>query len=330
MQALSEVVLALLYPIVAILVGFVVLVWSADRFVFGAAGLARNLGVHPLVIGLTICGFGTSAPELLVSGMAAASGSASLGIGNAMGSNIANLTLVLGCTAVLQPLRVHSSIVKRELPVLLGAMVFAGALLFDGTLGRVDGLALLAAMFLMIGWVTYQGMRQRTNVDEPLTEEYTSEIPTDLSTTGASLWLLVGLLLLLAGSRFLVWGAVEMATFMGVSELVIGLTIVAIGTSLPELAASVAAALRNQHDIAVGNVVGSNLFNTLGVLGLPGAIAPGVVEPAVLSRDFPVMFGLTLGFLVMTLTGRRHHLGRLEGVLLLVAFFAYVRFLFVA
>ncbi len=328
MQALSEGFLELLYPIVAVLVGFVVLVWSADRFVYGASALARNLGVDPLIIGLTICGFGTSAPEMLVSGMAAFSGSPMLGIGNAVGSNIANLTLVLGCTALYSALRVRSTVVIRELPILLFVMVFAGVLMLDGTMSRVDGLALLGGMCLMIVWVTYEGIKQRQVPDEPLAEEFIAEIPVGVSTMGAFFWVLLGLLLLLAASRLLVWGAIETATYMGVSELIIGLTIVAVGTSLPELAASLAAAMRNQHDIAVGNVVGSNLFNTLGVLGIPGVIAPGPIDPQVLTRDFPVMIGATITFLVMTVTGRPDHVSRLEGALLLTAFFVYVGFLY--
>lgn len=308
--------------------GFVTVVWGADRFVYGASALARNLGVHPLIIGLTIAGFGTSAPEMLVSGMAAWSGSAQLGIGNAVGSNIANLTLVLGATAMYRPLRVHSTVIFRQLPALVIIMILAGGLLFDGELSRADGIALLTGMGAMVLWVVREGKKDQYGAEDPLTEEFTSEIPVGVSTVGASTWLFFGLAMLLGGSRVLVWGAVEIALFMGVSELVIGLSLVAVGTSLPELAASLVAAMRNEHDIAVGNVIGSNMFNLLGVLGLPGAIAPGPVDPAVLSRDFPVMVVVTIAFLVMTVTGRSDQVSRIEGGLLLIGFFGYIGLLY--
>ena len=316
--------------VAAIIGGFGLLVWGADRFVIGAAASARNLGVSPLLIGLTIVGFGTSAPEMLVSGMAAWNGNAGLGIGNAVGSNIANVGLILGVTALLVPLQVHSVTLRRELPMLLITALAALALLLDGSLDRVDGLVLMAGLAAMLAWVVHLGLSARRGVD-PMAAEFAAEIPTDLSTGRALFWLLAGILVLLFASRLLVWGAVGVATWLGVSDLVIGLTIVALGTSLPELAASIASARKGEHDIAIGNVIGSNMFNLLAVLGLPALIQPGAVDRAVLTRDFPVMIGLTLGLMLMARGFHRAgHISRLEGLVLVGVYCAYQTLLYFA
>lgn len=320
-------------PIAAVAVGFVILVWGADRFVTGAAASARNLGVDPLIIGLTIVGFGTSAPEMLVSGVAAYSGSPSMGIGNALGSNITNVTLVLGSAALVRPLRVSSSVVIRELPVLLIVMIVAWLLLVDGELSRADGIGLLVGMCLMVGWVVRQGMRGRTTQTDSLAENLDSELPARMSTMVAVAWIFLGLVLLLAGSRILVWGAVEIARVLQVSELVIGLSLVALGTSLPELAASIIAAKRGEHDIAVGNVVGSNMFNLLGVLALPGVIAPGAINRDILSRDYPIMFGVTALLLILAWAAQKtsaNHIGRRRGAVLILIFVTYIVMLFMS
>jgi len=297
--------------------------------VLGAAALARNLGVSPLVIGLTIVGFGTSAPEMLVSSMASFSGNPGLGIGNAIGSNITNVALVLGVTSLLRPLRVHSKILRRELPVLLLTMVAAYVLMWhDNRLDLVDGLMLLGGMFLMVGWVVREGLAE-SGSDDALVDEFAEEVPLGMSSLVAIGWFALGLLALLGGSKLLVWGAVEVATYFGVPELIIGLTIVAIGTSLPELAASITAAMRGEDDIAVGNIVGSNMFNLLGVLALPGVIAPGPFEDAVVERDFPAMFLVTIGLLVMARGfGERGRLDRIEGGVLTLCFVGYLAMLF--
>ncbi len=316
--------------LLAIAGGFVALVWGADRFVVGAAATARNLGVAPLIVGLVVVGFGTSAPELLVSAMAAHIGSPALAVGNAIGSNITNVALVLGVAALVRPLDVHSRFVRREIPLLLLTMGFAASLLADGTLDRLDGALLLGGLGLMIAWVVREGLSKRDATEEDaLAKEFDKEVPVGVSTPRALLSLVVGLAVLLGGSRGLVWGAVGVARYFAISDLVIGLTVVAVGTSLPELAASVISALRDEHDIAVGNVVGSNMFNLLGVLGLPGVIAPGPVDRAVLYRDFPVMFGVTLLFLVLA-RGLRPpaRLGRVAGALLTACFVAYVVLLY--
>ena len=314
--------------LLAIAGGFILLAWSADRFVVGASAMAYNLKVSPLVIGLTIVGLGTSAPEMLVSALASWQGNSGLAVGNALGSNIINTGLILGFTAMVIPLNVHSSILKRELPVLLLVMVVALLLLLDGTLGRLDGILLLTGMVVMLIWMIRLGRTPQTGAD-PMSTEFADEIPTTLSMGRAIFWLIVGGLVLLASSRLLVWGAVSIAESMGVSDLVIGLTIVALGTSMPELAATVMSAIKGEHDIALGNVIGSNIFNLLVVLGLPGLINPATIDTEVLTRDYPVMIGLTVALFVMAYGFRGPgRINRIEGTLLVLAFCAYQTLLY--
>ena len=295
---------------------------------YGAAGLASNFGVSRLVIGLTIVAFGTSAPEMLVSAMAALSGSGEMGIGNAIGSNITNVTLVLGAAALAGPLNVHSRLLMREIPILFLSMAVAWVFLWDGVLSRVEGFLLLTGMFLMLVWIGVQGRRAQGESSELPPEGFEDDsIPASLPTRKAIALFSVGLVCLLAGSRVLVWGAVGIARDLGVSELIVGLTLVALGTSLPELAASVAAARRGEQDIAVGNVVGSNMFNLLGVLALPGIIAPGAVDRAVIVRDFPIMVGVTLLLLLMAVN-EKSYIGRKRGIALIVVFVGYFVMLF--
>ncbi|HED39620.1 MAG TPA: calcium/sodium antiporter [Chromatiales bacterium] len=316
---------------VAVVAGFILLVWGADRFVLGASATARNFGVSPLIVGLTIVGFGTSAPEMLVSGMAAYQGSPGISIGNALGSNITNIALVLGVTALVVPLTVHSGIIRRELPILLLVMVLALLLIVDGELGQGDGLFLLLGMFLMIFWVVRLGLRERDSGDL-MSSEFDAEIPEGIPTPRAIFWLLIGMVVLFASSHILVWGAVNIARAFGVSDLIIGLTIIAIGTSLPELAASVMSALKNEHELAIGNIIGSNMFNILGVMALPGLIYPSVVPEGVLSRDYPVMIALTIALLLMAygFRGREGKINRVEGGLLLAAYCGYMYWLYQA
>ena len=317
----------MLLPILAVLAGFAALTWGADRFVLGAAATARNLGVPTLVIGLTVVGFGTSAPEILVSATAAWQGNTSLAIGNAIGSNITNIALVLGATALIAPLRVHSNVLRREFPVLMAVTLFALGLLIDGRLDRHDGFLLLAGLVVMLYWMVSLGLRARRN--DPIRSEYAAEIPDAMPLGTALLWLLLGLVVLLASARLLVWGAVEIAVAWGISDLVIGLTIVAIGTSLPELAASIVSAFRNEHDIAIGNIIGSNMYNLLAVLGLPGLIHPAGFPPEALTRDFPVMIVLTLGLFAAAYGFRGEgQINRYEGGALLAAFVGYQLLLF--
>ncbi len=317
----------MLAHIAAIIAGFALLIWGADRFVAGAAATARNLGVSPLIIGVTIVGLGTSAPEMLVSAMAAFDGNPGLAVGNALGSNITNITLILGITAVVTPLQVRSEILRREMPLLLATMLGALILLLDRHLGRLDGLLLVLGMGVMLFWLTRLALSGRSDA---LVGEYESEIPAGMSTGKALLWLAFGLALLLISSRALVWGAVQVATTLGMSDLAIGLTIVAVGTSLPELAASVMSARKGEHDIAIGNVIGSNIFNLLVVLGLPGLIHPFQLPELALTRDYSVMVGLTVALFAISYGfNKPGRINRLEGTLLLLAFCGYQALLYV-
>lgn len=319
----------MLYASLAILVGFAVLVWGADRFVIGAAATARNLGVSPLVIGLTVVGFGTSAPEMLVGSVAAWLGSPEIAIGNALGSNIANIALILGATAVLVPLAVHSNILRREFPLLMLATLVTAAVLMDGVLSRIDAVILLLMLAGLLYWIVRVALDERNGADgDPMGAEFDAEIPSEMGQGVATAWLVVGLLSLLASSRLLVWGATEIAVAFGISDLVIGLTIVAVGTSLPELAASIASARKNEPDIAIGNVIGSNMFNTLAVLGVPALIHPTAVSADVLSRDMPLVIGLTVLMFFMAIgSGTHGRINRLEGSVLLAIFLAYQGYL---
>jgi cation:H+ antiporter len=314
----------------AILGGFALLVWSADRFVEGAAATAGHAGMPPLVIGMVIVGFGTSAPEMVVSAMAALDGNPDLALGNALGSNIVNIGLVLGITALIAPIAVHSKIVRRELPLLFGIGLLAGLLFWGGALSRFEALLLLAGFFGLVGWTIVAALRGRGDTLEAEAEQELKAHAMDLGR--AIVWLVVGLVLLVVSSRVLVWGAVGTAQALGVSDLVIGLTIVALGTSLPELAASVMAARKGEHDIAVGNIVGSNMFNLLAVVGIAGVIAPlPALAPDILTRDWPVMMAMTAA-LFLTAYGFRGEgrINRIEGALLLIAFAAYNTWLVVS
>lgn len=317
----------MLLNIAAVIFGFAILVWGSDRFITGAAAIARNLGVSPLLIGLTIVGFGTSAPEVLVSTMASLQGNPGLAIGNALGSNIANIALILGITALVAPLTVQSNTLKREYPMLLAVCLLAMLLMLDGSLDRLDGTVLLAALLLVLYGMIRIGIASRSS--DPMNVDYNAEIPEDMSTGKAALWFILGLALLLLSSRMLVWGAVNIAQSFGVSDLIIGLTIVALGTSLPELAAGITSAIKNEHDIAIGNIIGSNMYNLLAVLPMPGLIVPGSFSPEVMSRDMPVMIGLTLVMFMMSYGFRKNgRINRIEGLLLFSAFIGYQGMLF--
>jgi cation:H+ antiporter len=310
-----------------IISGFLLLIWSADRFIIGAAATARNLDVPPVIIGLTIVGFGTSAPEMMVAGFAAYDGSPAMAIGNALGSNITNITLVLGVAALISPLDVHSRILKKEFPILLFATLITVILLSDSMLGRIDGIILISMLIILMWWIARQGISSPSG--DTLSEEYIDELPAEMSISNALFWLITGLILLTVSSKILVWGAVNVATELGVSELIIGLTIIAIGTSLPELAASITGALKNEHDIAIGNVVGSNLFNTLGVMSIPGLVAPAALAEGILERDIPIVIILTIALFIMAYGFRgQGRINRLEGGLLLSAFIGYQMLLF--
>lgn len=302
--------------------GFVLLVWAADRLVAGAAATARNLGVSPLIIGLTIVGFGTSAPELVVSAVASMRDNPGLALGNAIGSNIANMGLVLGLTAVIYPLRLESTALKREYPLLILIMLTCFVMALDLRYDTIEGWILLAGLTGLMFFLVWLGLQRFAS--DPLADEFAAEIPIDTPTRKAVFWLIVGLLVLPLSSSFLVDGAITIATTMGISDTVVGLTLVAFGTSLPELATAVTSAFRREHDIAIGNIIGSNMFNMLGVLGIAAVIRPIDVAPMVLARDFPIMFLLT-GLLYLIASDFRGpaRMGRASGLAFLSIYVGY-------
>ena len=312
----------MLIPLVQLFGGFILLVWGADRLVAGAAATARNFGVSPLIIGLTIVAFGTSAPELVVSAVAAYQDKPGLAVGNAIGSNIANIGLILGLTALIYPLRVESQTLKREYPQLMLIMIVCFIMAANLEFSRLEGNLLLVGLGALVLWMIRLGMRKGPN--DPLAQDYADEIPSDMPTLAALIWMAVGLIILPLSSHFLVLGSISIARTLEVSETVIGLTIVALGTSLPELAASLTSALRKEDDLAIGNVIGSNMFNILGVLGIAASIKPVHFERSILTQDMPVMFLFTvlLFFMAYGIRGPGR-IRRSSGVLLMILFFAY-------
>ncbi|CAE6690287.1 calcium/sodium antiporter [Candidatus Nitrotoga fabula] len=302
------------------------LVWSADRFVEGSASTARYFGMPPLLIGMVIVGFGTSAPEMVVSALAALQGNPGIALGNAYGSNITNIALILGVTALISPIAVHSQILRKELPILTVVTALAAWQLWDGKITRLDAIVLLTVFAGLMTWTLWQGLRKKKDA---LGREIEQELKVHaMPIRRAVFWLVVGLALLIVSSRLLVWGAVEIARGFGVSDLIIGLTIVAVGTSLPELASSVIAARKGEHDIALGNVLGSNLFNTLAVVGIAGAIHPMAVGPEIFSRDILVMAALTLSLFFIGYGFRgMGRINRIEGAALLACYVGYIVYL---
>lgn len=309
----------------AIIIGFGLLVWGAERFVHGAAAIAKNLGVSSLIIGLTVVGIGTSAPEILISIVASSQGNPALAVGNALGSNITNIALVLGITAIVMPLTVKSETLQREYPIMFIIMLVALMLVMDQHLGQMDGLILISGLFVMLYWMIQQGRKHKR---DPMEKEFEQEIP-KISNQKAFLWFAIGLVLLIISSRGLVWGSVNIAKAAGISDLVIGLTIVAIGTSLPELAASIMSALKKEHDIAIGNIIGSSMFNLLVVFSIPGLMSPHVIDSSILERDFPFMIGLSIALFIMAYGFKgQGRVNRFEGSLLLGGYIAYMTVLY--
>jgi cation:H+ antiporter len=312
----------MLGDIAEVIAGLVLLIWGADRFVHGAAVTARNLGVAPLMIGLTIVAFATSAPEILVSIVAAGRGQSDLAIGNAIGSNIANIGLVLGAVALIRPIELKSATLRREMPALLAVSLLTVALFLDSYLARVDGFVLLTGLVIVVIWLVRLGIRSSSS--DPLQSDFEAEIPEGKSMKSAVIWLIVGIVALLFGADFLVDGAINIARAVGVSEMVIGITLVALATSLPELAVSLVSAIKGEFGIAIGNIVGSNIFNMLAVIGIAAAIQPAVLPPSVLSLHLFVMVAFTLVLFAMTYEyDGRGVITRYEGFALLLAFLAY-------
>jgi len=314
--------------IVGIVVGFALLTWSANKFVEGASATAKHLGMPTLLIGIIIVGFGTSAPEMVVSAMAAMEGNPSIALGNALGSNIVNIGLILALTAVISPISVQSRIVRKEFPLLIAIVLLFGGMLANLHLSLAEGIVLLLGFFSLIAWSIYTAKHTR---DKALREEIVEELSsTHMPFKRAIFWLLFGLVLLVLSSRIIVWGSVGVATLLGVSDLIIGLTIIALGTSLPELAASIIAARKNEHDLALGNIIGSNMFNILAVVGIALCIDPvSNVDPEILYRDWSVMGVMTLLLLVMVYApkGEEGILSRTNGALLMVIYTVYTIYL---
>ena len=313
--------------VIAIVAGLALLVWSADKFIDGATIIAQKLNVPSFLIGVLILGLGTSAPELVVSALAAIDGSPELALGNAYGSNIMNIALVLGLTVLISPVLIERGVIKRDLPLLLLVTAVAAWQLYDGVVTAVDGMVLVAMLVGVLGMQIVLGKREQAALATETVD--VTDAPSTEDNKGATIDLLIGLVLLVISSRAVVWGAIELATLWGLSELIIGLTIVAVGTSLPELVASITAARRGEHGMALGNIVGSNIFNTLAVVGLAAVIAPISVSSAMFSRDVLVMAGLTLLLLALcvgaVMTKRRF--GRLSGSTLLLCFAGYTTWL---
>ena len=302
--------------------GLLLLIWGADRLVHGAAAAARNLGVAPILIGLTIVAFATSAPEILVAIVAAARGETDLAVGNAIGSNIANIGLVLGTVALIRPIEMTSATLRREMPALLAVSLLTVSLFLDSYLSRVDGFVLMTGLLIVMVWLVRLGIR--SSASDSLTADYEAEIPRDMSMRTAIIWLIVGLAALLFGAKFLVDASIDIARALGVTELVIGILLVAVATSLPELAVSLVSALKGEYGLALGNIVGSNTFNSLAVIGIAAIIGPAALPPSVLSLHIFVLVAFTLVLFAMTYDyDGKGHISRLEGAALLLAFLAY-------
>lgn len=315
----------MLEAIAFLIIGLGFLVWSADKLVYGAAALARNFGISPLVIGMTILAMGSSAPEMMVSATAALDGKTDTAVGNVLGSNIANIALILGITALIKPLSISSAVIRRELPLMIGVTLLAGALLWDNHLGFYEGV-LLFVLFGAFLFAMLQISRNEKKNGDAFLDEQESEIPEGVSNPKAAMWVVIGLIILPLAADMLVDNAVIIAKFFGMSDLVIGLTIIAVGTSLPELAASLAGVMKGEDDMAVGNIIGSNVFNILAVMGIPGILNPSILSEFAMGRDFWVMLGVSLLLVVMAL-GKSRSVNRIEGGVLIVTFVAYQSYL---
>jgi cation:H+ antiporter len=315
-----------IYFLPALLVPLV-LAWGAERFVDGASALSFNLGMSPLLIGILVMGFGTSLPELLVSLFSSATGNSGLSLGNAYGSNIVNIGLVLGLAAVMSPVIVQNHVVRRELPLLILATAITAVLVMDFELSRSDGFTLLVLFVVLLVYLIRASSRASARQEETNFQDKLQAHPVPLGKSVNSL--LVGLVVIAICSAVLVWSAKGIVTNLGVSELVVGVVVLALGTSLPELAVIVVAARRGEHELALGNVIGSNLFNTVAVVGVASIIAPYAVDPELVTRDMPVMFAFTGVLVVMAYGwGRRSGVvNKVEGGVLLLAFASYMAYL---
>ncbi|MGL4827122.1 MAG: calcium/sodium antiporter [Vibrionaceae bacterium] len=328
---------------ILLVVGLILLMWSADKLVYGSSAVARNFGISPLVIGMTIIALGSSAPEMVVSASAAFEGKTDIAVGNVLGSNITNIALILGCSALLRPLLINSTIIRKELPMMLAITLGCGAILWDSQLARVEGFILIA-LFAVFTLIMLKGARADNQSATALSESAALEKPSEknaltpepasdsadeekITNLKATFWIVVGLALLILSANLIIHNAVIIAKAFGLSDLVIGLTIIAIGTSLPELAASIASVLKQEDDMAVGNIIGSNIFNILIVMGLPALIQPAQLSPFAMHRDFYVMLTFSV-LLFLFAFGKKRVINRFEGAALLTGFIAYQSYLF--
>ena len=314
----------MLMSIISLVLGFLLLIWSADAFTNNGAKIAKIFNISPLIIGLLIFGFGTSAPEMLVSGMAAYEGHPEMSLGNAFGSNIFNIALVLGITTIILPIKVKQNILKKEWVYLMISTLIAGWLLLDGYLSFMDGLTLLALLILFLSYVFRESKKgYHHEFEEVQTKSSKQE-------KGKTWFLLLfSLVVLLTSARLIVWGGTKLAIEFGVTDLLIGLTVVALGTSLPELAVSISSAFKKQHEMVIGNIIGSNLFNTVGVLAIPGIIMPFEIPNEVMSRDYPFMLLLTVLLFITSYKFKKEGtINRFEGVIMIAALCVYLYLLF--
>ena len=321
----------MLIQILILLLSLIILVWSADTFVFGASALARNLGISPMIIGLTIVAMGSSAPEMMIAATASLQGNPDTAIGNAIGSNITNIALVLGLTALFNPLTVSSSTIKREIPLILIITAIATYMLANSNFSFNEGLILIIGFVLYIATLLFVTLkRSKENpIDDKMVIEAEQEVPDGVSTKHSVIWLIVGMILLPLSASFLVDSSIFIAKAFGISDLVIGLTVIAIGTSLPELAASIMSIIKKEDDLALGNIIGSNIFNILAVLSLAGLISPGNIDNAAAVRDAPFMLATTfLLFILCFSRGGKFRITRAKGLLLLAVFIGYQVLLF--
>lgn len=321
----------MLIQILILLLSLIILVWSADKFVFGASALARNLGISPMIIGLTIVAMGSSAPEMMIAATASLQGNPDTAIGNAIGSNITNIALVLGLTALFNPLTVSSSTIKREIPLILVITAIATYMLANSNFSFNEGLILIIGFVLYIATLLFVTLKRakQNPIDDKMVLEAEQEVPDGVSTKSSVIWLVVGIILLPLSASYLVDSSVFIAKAFGISDLVIGLTVIAIGTSLPELAASIMSIIKKEDDLALGNIIGSNIFNILAVLSLAGLISPGDIDNAAAVRDAPFMLATTfLLFLLCFSRGGKFRITRAKGLLLLAVFFGYQVLLF--
>jgi cation:H+ antiporter len=312
-----------------LVVGLILLIFAADKFILGAAALAKHLGVSTMLVGLIVVGFGTSAPEMVVSAIASFKDNSGLAMGNAIGSNITNIALVLGVGLLITPMQVKSKVIKREMPILLMVCLLALFLLLDLSLTFLDGIILLVSMLAVTLLLGFLGVSESK---DSYSDEIESEYDLNIKMSHAILFLLMGVIVLPLASQLMVIGATDIAQFFGVSDLVIGLTIVALGTSLPELAAIIASAAKNEHDLAIGNIVGSNIFNLLGVIGISGVINDYDFSRRFLMIDYLYMVILTVFLFIVSIyfVLKDRFVSRIIGVILVLLYVAYMTWLFVS